>query len=525
VRTVWLAVWVIRESVSPGGRGGEVLTPRVFRRALVAVLAVLGAEVAFVASGTFGWLAATAVDNATEFVASVLALIAWVWSAARHRGASGRWRWWLVAAMVSFTVGVASWALGQVDRDVPVPTGTLGPAGFTVTPVLALLGLVVRTCGRGGDDRSPLTIGRSRLVQALDLVIIAISAGLFVLAALGEPLARRSGLIVSNSTAYLLLVAGIVVLARLRPDSRDRPVLMVALAALAYTGSSVLFAHYYVARHAPLPPALGAGYLACPAFFALAALAPATAAERWFGYPRLTVREIVRLAVPYLPLIGTVMFLAGGLLAGVTLNRQQQVTLMVLMSVVILRQLLTLVENNLLLRKAEHEALHDPLTGVANRTLFLHALAESLAWAAASGRPLMLLLCDLDDFKEVNDTLGHAAGDAVLREVAGRLRRCARPGDLVARLGGDEFALILRGVPEPPDDLGRRVLADIREPHLLAGRPVVISASVGITRLTAGESGAGIDELVRSADTAMYAAKRRGKNTLAHARDSQPEPA
>ncbi|MDI6099121.1 bifunctional diguanylate cyclase/phosphodiesterase [Actinoplanes sp. NEAU-A12] len=167
-----------------------------------------------------------------------------------------------------------------------------------------------------------------------------------------------------------------------------------------------------------------------------------------------------------------------------------------------------------------HAAAHDPLTGLANRRR-LYDHAEQLFRSTGHSGLFALLLIDLNHFKEVNDTLGHAAGDHVLCEVAGRLRASAAPGDLVARLGGDEFAVLFTGLPTP-------ALAGHRATGMLAaldagieveGMQLTVEAAGGIA-LAAGTGS--VEELMRRADIAMYQAKRAGEQTVvyAHARDT-----
>ncbi len=156
----------------------------------------------------------------------------------------------------------------------------------------------------------------------------------------------------------------------------------------------------------------------------------------------------------------------------------------------------------------EHLALHDPLTGLPNRTLFHERVNAALATAAAGGPGCAIVLIDLDRFKEVNDTLGHHNGDLLLVALAGRLRASARSGDTVARLGGDEFALIVAGVRTRDDlraQLARLQLAIDTEIEL-AGLPLAVEASVGIA--LAPEDGLDADVLLQRADVAMYVAKR-----------------
>jgi diguanylate cyclase (GGDEF)-like protein len=155
----------------------------------------------------------------------------------------------------------------------------------------------------------------------------------------------------------------------------------------------------------------------------------------------------------------------------------------------------------------------DPLTGLANRSLFHQRLAEVMAGAAADGSSGAVLLLDLDDFKTVNDSLGHLSGDRVLVAVAERLRARLRAGDTAARLGGDEFAVLLERVAGEREVLtvAERLAADLRQPVAVAGRQVHARASVGV-RLAAG--GGDPDELLRDADLAMYAAKQAGAGTV-----------
>lgn len=157
-------------------------------------------------------------------------------------------------------------------------------------------------------------------------------------------------------------------------------------------------------------------------------------------------------------------------------------------------------------------SLHDSLTHLPNRMLFQdrvdHALARQ-SRADSTSPPHALLFIDLNDFKTVNDTLGHAAGDALLVTVADRLRGCLRPPDTVARLGGDEFAILLEdAAPGSAEAVARRVLDALHSPTDLDGEPVSSAASIGIAF---SEVGLDVPGLLRRADTAMYAAKASGK--------------
>jgi len=164
-----------------------------------------------------------------------------------------------------------------------------------------------------------------------------------------------------------------------------------------------------------------------------------------------------------------------------------------------------------------HAALHDPLTKLANRALFREHLQHALArFRHSDARPHAVLLVDLDGFKRINDSIGHAAGDQVLAEFAGRLRAVIRPGDTAARLGGDEFAVLLENSsPREAAAFARQLVDIVRGPITLDGavaldnQSVVLTGSVGVA-LT--EPGQDAGDLLRNADVAMYAAKAAGRD-------------
>jgi diguanylate cyclase (GGDEF)-like protein len=160
--------------------------------------------------------------------------------------------------------------------------------------------------------------------------------------------------------------------------------------------------------------------------------------------------------------------------------------------------------------EAMQEAFRDPVTRLPNRALFLDRLQHALDVAARRGTELCVLFVDLDRFKAVNDSLGHAAGDELLRAAAGRLSECTRAADTAARFGGDEFAVLLEddGSGVQPEVVAERVIASMRRPFGLEGKEVFIGATVGIA-IADGDL-QGPDELLRNADLAMYRAKKEG---------------
>ena len=156
------------------------------------------------------------------------------------------------------------------------------------------------------------------------------------------------------------------------------------------------------------------------------------------------------------------------------------------------------------------QALHDPLTGLPNRVLLLDRLAEALRCEPASQSSVSIILVDLDGFKNVNDALGHPAGDELLQFAAQRLLGCVREGDTAARLGGDEFA-VLAGHPHQAVAVGRRIGDVLSQPFAVTGQELRVSASVGIAHRRGSESA---EELLRDADIAMNVAKNRGSGRV-----------
>ncbi|ABD12969.1 EAL domain-containing protein [Frankia sp. B2] len=224
-------------------------------------------------------------------------------------------------------------------------------------------------------------------------------------------------------------------------------------------------------------------------------------------------------AVPYVAAAVVAALLLGRAHGGVILDPVEIIGGATLVLTVLVRQLTTLrVSQRLASRvgEAEHEVRHwtshDPLTELANRTLFHQRLTDALAASRHDGRDVAVLYCDLDDFRVVNDSLGHAAGDHLLRAVGQRLRHCVGTSDTVARLGSDEFAVLLDGGRELPETVAERVLAALRQPAQAAGHLWPVRGSVGL--VVACRTQETTEALLRRADTAVHTAKRTGKNRL-----------
>ena len=170
--------------------------------------------------------------------------------------------------------------------------------------------------------------------------------------------------------------------------------------------------------------------------------------------------------------------------------------------------------------KAAHSALQfaaatDTLTGIANRRRFDEQLAKSMARTQAAGTPMALAYLDIDRFKAINDSLGHKAGDEVLKEFARRLQRSVRASDQVARLAGDEFVIVLEGVKSTAEvrHIGAKIIAAVRAPFMLASGPLVVTTSIGIALHR--EGGVTPEQLLHLADQALYQAKGQGRDGVA----------
>jgi diguanylate cyclase (GGDEF)-like protein len=165
-------------------------------------------------------------------------------------------------------------------------------------------------------------------------------------------------------------------------------------------------------------------------------------------------------------------------------------------------------------KKLKHQANHDPLTGLPNRELLFDRLKQALAFEDRHNNLLALMILDLDNFKSINDTLGHVVGDVLLKDVAKRLQQCMRQYDTVARFGGDEFVIVVNAMPDIHDivKFAEKVLELFQRPFYILDQPTNVTTSIGISIYPLQSTT--VEGLLKTADTAMYQAKREGKNSF-----------
>jgi diguanylate cyclase len=264
-------------------------------------------------------------------------------------------------------------------------------------------------------------------------------------------------------------------------------------------------------------------------FFAFGVLTLAPLAQ---GASTARVQQDVRAAagglLPYIPLGAALAFIGWRVANGYDLSPAETAMTAALVVLVLARQFLTVHDNQQLAaalagREAElrHQAFHDGLTGLANRALYVDRVAHALDLHRRDGRSLSICFIDLDGFKAVNDTRGHAAGDELLKQVAQRFTGVLTGADTLARLGGDEFAVLLEDGP-PALLVARSLLACLERPFALVGHEVSVLASVGVATVEPDQPTPSVDELLRRADVAMYVVKRCGKaDVLLYSHDLQ----
>ncbi len=466
---------------------------------------VVGALFVVFAAWLIGGWGGRSTLGAVSDVGSLLAGgFATVCAATTARSSRGRQR----HAWLAMTVGLAGWLLGDavwayyelVLGGGSAPFPSVADAGYLLFPVAACVALILLPIGNVGQSQTRLLL--DGLMVSGSLFVIFWTIGLDdVFRDVGE---SRLAFVVSVAypvTDLVLVTVALLILTRARRGQRAVvAVLTVALAIMAVTDGA------FVVLSADDAYVSGGftdvGWVAGLLLVGGAAIIAARSTPIEFGLARAPSR--MALWLPYLPLPVTTICLV---------TSPPSVTLLVpalsIVTAVLIRHFIVADENRRLLVTVADQAFRDPLTGLANRALFQDRLAHAVALQVRDAGSVAVLLIDLDDFKLVNDSLGHSAGDALLNAVAQRVLRCVGPGDTVARVGGDEFAVLLEDGPDPPLIVAHRIFDVFDQPFTVEGHDVFMRPSVGVAFKPPGDDPtASAESLLKQADLAMYAAKR-----------------
>jgi diguanylate cyclase len=513
----------VRTGVGIGGRPCDRWFAGVGRLPVAAWVLTSAGFLFFLVSGVLGQTGTTVLDDYGSVLAPALAGAGCL-RAARH--SVGQWRrgWALMgASLLSWAGGGLAWSVYEVHFGQQVPFPSLADVGYLTAIPLALAGLLsMSSRGGSGSAHLRLLLDGSIAAAAIFFVSWATVLGPTMHAAAGAWYTRVIAIAYPGGD---VLIASIVLLALARAAGGTRRTLtLIGLAQLSVAFSDSLFLWLTSNGQYATGNLIDAGWFSGYLLIGLASLGASTSAPET---NRPTASSSLELLLPYAPMAIGVPFIVAWQLSGRRLDPVLFYDAVLLVLLVLGRQLLSLQANAALSRQLtdtvaalsererelRHQAFHDPLTGLANRALF----ADRVGHALARGRrpaQVSVLLADLDDFKLVNDTLGHQAGDALLAAVAERLRASVLPGDTVARLGGDEFAVLLEDI-DPDDDarlVAQRIADALEHPFVVAGRDVLVRASIGVAVNDGHRDG---DALLRDADVAMYEAKRQGKGRYA----------
>jgi diguanylate cyclase (GGDEF)-like protein len=479
------------------------------------------AELLVLLSSFRGWRGPYGTRPVDEFVTAVCLAITAVCVSYAARYAAGRRRYgWLalVTALVGWTAGEIIWALYDVR---PVFEHATHPAAAEMIMLLWPLGamtslVLLSQLSRRDNPRRLLLDG---LIVATSLFIIS---WVFVVEAqLRDHTGARLATLAEVFTDIVLLTTAILMLSRARPGDRpSRSLLAGGIATIMIADIVMVFytgiGSYHTGDVGDLTRVFGLGMLA------LAALASVHEHQHPAPASPDEIQLRTRLWLPYLPLL-LAAAVGWAHVAGHLMHEPMLAALGILVATVLARQFVVLVDNQNLLSEVAREAFRDHLTGLANRALFLHRLEQAVARRHLGGPPIAVLCLDLDNFKSVNDALGHPTGDELLVRVAGRLTAALGDKGTIARLGGDEFAAVIEGSVEDSQTAAHRILDVFTGAILIDGIPITVRPSIGFT-VAAGTSNCTVDQLLRHADLAMYAAKREGGQCIRSFMPEMPQP-
>ena len=439
---------------------------------------------------------------------------------------------WLRAAWVLLSAACASWCAGQAywtwaARGAAVPFPSAADVGFLGFSLLALLALLLHPAPGGPTARWQRAWDAVMTATAIGLISWCTTVAAVVTDSAGLTLLARTLLLAYPLGDVVLIVLVVLLLGRTRDARTALDLVGLGVVGLSVADSAFI---YLAATDSYTSGLVDLGWLGGFLLIAVAGTCtpPAAAADE-AGHVRDRDSRASTSLLPYLPVALASTVVLFGALTGRPLRPGEQVAGVVVVGALLARQYLTLRDNTRLAghlaareRQLRHQAFHDALTGLANRSLFTDRLEHALRLHARDLRRVSVIFLDLDDFKLVNDTFGHAAGDQLLVRVAERLTGALRSGDTVARWAGDEFAVLLEDSGDPLDSAGR-LLAALGVPFTVDGQTVPVHSSIGVCSLEPGNGPVSAEALLARADTAMYRAKRAGKNRVVQATPDQDE--
>ena len=525
--------------------------PRLSRRAAFSALCAWCAVAALLVLGGRLGVAAPVLallDNAAQLAAAAVATLACLRTTLRSR-LRLRTAWAAMAmATGAWTAGQVAWVILESVRGDVTPFPSVADLGFLVFPVAATIAVATLPSGRA----------RLRGRDVLDAFIIAMALTALTWASMAGASVRiltQPWLTATVSVAYPIgdtILVSVAVLAVSRAGRHRTALALIATAAALMMFSDVFFMYNTAIGSYVSGNACDLGWIGAFLVLAVAAVVhsgqqSACAAARLLptgvqGVPDAVIGEDGADAegglffLPYVPLVAAGSVAAWQWAIGSPTPSGANALLVGAVVLTLARQYLTLWDNRLLAaevaaRQADlhHQAFYDPLTGLANRALFTQRVTAMLELHRHDATPLAVLFCDLNDFKGVNDGLGHAAGDQLLSTVAQRLASTLRSGDTLARLGGDEFAVLVRAATLPRrapgvgagrsgpsdalDPVGARAIAErmqraLDPPIAVSDTTVVVGVSIGVACVGPDETTPSTDHLLSRADIAMYTAKR-----------------
>ncbi|BBY29022.1 putative bifunctional diguanylate cyclase/phosphodiesterase [Mycolicibacterium sediminis] len=474
------------------------------RSRLHLALAVCGLAFAVFAAWLIGGWGGPSTVAAVSDVGSVAAGVTAATFAAvtawRCRGRQRRAWAALTVALTAWFFGDMVWAYYELVLGVgTTPFPSPADAGYLIFPVAACVALVLLPIGTVGQSQPRLLL--DGLMVGVSLFVIFWTLGLEAVFHRGDDSLFAFAVSVAYPIADLvLLTVAALILTRARSGQRAVvTVLTLAMGVMAVADGTFVLVNAdddYVSGGL-----IDVGWAAGLLLLAVAAMLGSRSSHIEFGLARAPSR--VAFWLPYVPLPVAIVCIV--LSEG---SATLVVASMLLVIGVVVRQFLMAEENRRLLATVADQAFRDPLTRLANRALFQDRLGHAVALRLRDGRRVAVLSVDLDDFKLVNDSLGHPAGDALLNAVAERIVGCVRAGDTVARVGGDEFAVLLEDGPDGPLVMAHRIFDAFDDPFPVDGHEVFMRPSVGVAGITDGDADASAETLLKQADQAMYAAKR-----------------